>query len=76
VNGGEPFQIDTEEDETVFELKERCALMYNIDITNTKKVILMHRSKVLRDEMTLKKEGLSGGELLMLYSHPYTHHGR
>ena len=38
--------------------------MYNIDI----RVNLLYRGKVLQDEMTLKEEGLSGGELLMLYS--------
>jgi len=58
----------------VFELKERCALMYNIDITSQKKVTLLYRGKVLQDEITLKEEGLSGGELLMLYSHYYTPH--
>jgi len=68
VNGGAPFQIDTEEDETVFEFKERCALVYDIDITSKKRVTLHYRGKILQDEMTLKEEGLSGGESLMLYS--------
>jgi hypothetical protein len=60
----------------VFEFKERCALIYNIDITNGKKVTLLYRGKVLHDERTLKEEGLSGGELLMLYSRLYTPHGQ
>ena len=75
VNEGEPFQIDTEEHETVFGLKERCALTLNIDIARKETMTLLYRDKVLQDEMTLK-EGLSGGELLMLHSYHYTPHGQ
>lgn len=60
----------------MFELKERCALVCNIDTASKKKVTLLYRGKVLQDEMTLKEEGLSGGELLMLSSDHYTLHGR
>lgn len=62
----------------MFELKERCALVCNIDImiASKKKVTLLYRGKVLQDGMTLKEEGLSGGELLMLSSDHYTLHGR
>jgi hypothetical protein len=60
-------QIDTEEDETVFELKRRCASLRGIDVYSKKQVTLLYRSKILRDEMTLKQEGLSGGELLTFH---------
>ena len=43
-------------------------MIHGINIYGTEKVTLVYRHKILRDEMTLKQEGLSGGELLTLYT--------
>jgi hypothetical protein len=68
-----PVQVEAEEDETVFELKRRCAwtargieLVMNEGICKPS-VTLRYRGKLLRDDKTLKQEGLAGGELLILH---------
>jgi hypothetical protein len=61
-------QVDVEEDETVWGLKERWALIASIHMTTEQR--MTHRGKVLQDEKTLKEEGLVGGETLIWESTP------
>jgi hypothetical protein len=55
-------QIDVEEDETVGELKERCALLMGLSLIPRG---ITYRSKMLDNGKTLKDEGLVGGETLV-----------
>ena len=54
-------QVDVEEDETVWGLKERWALITGLSVIDHR---MTHRGKMLQDEKTLRQEGLVGGETL------------
>jgi hypothetical protein len=55
-------QVEAEEDETVWGLKERWALITGLPMQMTDR--LSYRGKLLQDEKKLKEEGLVGGETL------------
>jgi len=66
------IEFETEDDETVFELKRRfVSLTKGIELEMNQGICeppatLRYRNKILLDDKTLKQEGLVGGELLML----------
>jgi len=61
-------QVDVEEEETIWGLKERLSLITsNIDIPGRR---IMYRGKLLEDNRTVKEEGLVGGEMLICVSLP------
>jgi hypothetical protein len=55
-------QIEVEEDETIWGLKERWALVSGETLTDNHR--LTYRGKFMDDQKTLKEEGLVGGETL------------
>jgi len=56
-------QVEAEEDESVWGLKERIQLLTGIPMEDQR---LLIRGKVREDEKTLKQHGLVGGETLLL----------
>jgi len=56
-------QVEAEEDESVWGLKERIQLLTGVPMEDQR---LLIRGKVREDEKTLKQHGLVGGETLLL----------
>ena len=63
--GGSTMVVDAQEDDTIQDFKERCALIAEIPLTTQR---MVHRGKILQDGNTLKQEGLVGGEKLICES--------
>ena len=57
--------VDAQEDDTIQDFKERCALIAEIPLTTQR---IAYRGKILQDGNTLKQEGLVGGEKLICES--------
>jgi hypothetical protein len=60
---GTTYQVEAEEDESVWGLKERIQLLTGIPLTDQRLII---RGKIREDNKTLKQLGLVGGETLQL----------
>jgi hypothetical protein len=62
------YQVEAEENESVWGLKERIQLLTGISMEEQR---LFIRGKVREDELTLKQHGLVGGETILLGEYGY-----